>query len=333
MSSVLVTGAAGFIGSHISEALLKNGISVVGIDSVNRYYSPLLKKHNIRLLQSYNSFQFYKINIESADAIHDLFKTVQPEFVIHCAARAGVRASISNPQAFAKTNIIGSKNILESVKQYSPNSRVILLSSSSVYGLQKQSPFVETMELNPISPYAVTKRAMEKLARNYHDQYGLQAAVLRLFSVYGPRGRMDMAPFLAIQHAELGIPFEMYGTNENNKRDWTYITDVVESVMSIIDHFPQKGFEIFNIGSGHPIGIEDFVNILSEKLKNNLDVELLTYQKEKPLEDMPITFADVSKAMRHFGYLPRISFSEGIEKTIRYYQQNRSMYLQIFHKK
>lgn len=323
----LITGAAGFIGSHISEMLLKDTKNkVFGLDNLNDYYAPKIKVQNLKVLKSNSAFKFIKTDLEDLKQTSKTLVDINPDIVIHCAARAGVRSSIHQPLLYTHTNILGTQNLLHSLKDLSSNVKVILLSSSSVYGEQKEAPFVETMIPSPTSPYGATKRAMEILAEQYFLHYGLQIAVVRPFSIYGPRGRVDMAPFLIIQAAEKNKTFFQFGTNENNKRDWTYIEDFAEGVIQLSQLDKYDSYEVYNLGNSQPIGIEDFITTSQKMLKKHLGTNLSVKKTDRGKEELPLTYANIEKAKKTFGYNPKISYEEGLEKLYKYYVENKKLY-------
>ena len=332
MSKVILTGAAGFIGSHLGEALLKDNFSIVGVDNLNNYYSLLLKKKNLSFLKKNSHFSFVKGDITNKDFVISFLKKEKPDYLIHCAARAGVRASLENPLLYTRVNVLGTTNILEGLRLYSPKTKTVLLSSSSIYGVQKIIPFQESMTPNPLSPYGASKQAMEIIANQYWQFYRLPLVIIRPFSIYGPRGRIDMAPFLVIKAAEKGEIFTQYGTNHDNKRDWTYIDDFVAGIMSLLENFSFEKLTIFNLGNNRPVGIDDFISLSRRLIRKYLNKELKIAHQPRGKVELPITYADIGKAQVAFGYRPRISLAVGLEKFYQYYQVNRDLYLQIFNK-
>lgn len=324
---ILITGAAGFIGSHIAERLVHEH-TVFGIDDYNDYYAQELKRLNVESIPG--TISINEASINTKDTVTSLIQDVKPEYIIHCAARAGVRASVQEPLLYSQTNILGTQNILEAVRIHSPGTKCIILSSSSVYGVQETVPFHEEMIPNPQSPYGATKYAMELVVKQYYDFYGVKSAIVRPFSIYGPRGRVDMAPLLIIRSAETGKPFIQFGSNEDNKRDWTYIDDFVDGIISLINNYHFSTFEIFNFGNSHPIGIDDFVEMSKDRIKEYLGKDLEVEQQERSKEELPITYASIKKAMTAIGYEPKISFEEGLQKLYEYYEKNRSLYQHIF---
>jgi nucleoside-diphosphate-sugar epimerase len=322
---ILITGVAGFIGSHIAEKLLKKGYAVDGLDDLNDYYSPKIKEFNLSFLQKYDLFKFKHLDILSQKEIYEIIEKGKYDYLVHCAARAGVRASVADPLIYSKTNIIGTQILLEGLRLYSPDTKSILLSSSSVYGIQKKSPFSEEMMPNPTSPYGASKYSMELMAKQYSSFFDLSLVIVRPFSIYGPRGRVDMAPFLMVNSAENGRPFIKYGTNEDNKRDWTYIDDFVDGILKIINH-GFRGYELVNLGNNDPIGIDDFVDHSRKMIREYLKKDLSVIEKPRSKEELPITFADINKAKKLFGYAPQTDFEKGFELFIKYYLDNKDKY-------
>lgn len=326
MRRIVVTGTTGFIGSHIAEKLLELDYEIIGIDNLNDYYSPVIKKNNLKILRKFPGFKFKKLDIAQDRQINEIFALEKPEFLIHCAARAGVRASVNDPVVYTKTNVLGSQILLEAIRKHSPKTKSILLSSSSVYGLQDNIPFTENMRPNPRSPYGVSKYAMELIAEQYNFSYGIPIVVVRPFSIYGPRGRVDMAPFLVILATENNRPFVQFGNNDSNKRDWTFIDDFVDGVLGLMDNYSFKSFEVFNIGNEKPIGIEDFVSISKRMVKKYLKKELVVRKITRGEEELPITYASLTKIKSIFPYRPRTDFEEGLDRFYRYYSGNRNVY-------
>jgi len=313
--NILVTGCAGFIGSHVAEALLKRGDYVVGVDNLNDYYGVRIKKKNLRLLKNYSEFKFYKEDIRNYDKLKKIFKKEKPEKIVHLAARAGVRASIQNPLLYQDVNIRGTLNLLDLAKDYKARS-FVFASSSSVYGNQKKVPFSETDKVdNPISPYAATKRAAELLCYTYHHLYNMRITCLRFFTVYGPRGRPDMAPYKFTKLIIQGEPIPKYGDG-TTKRDYTYIADIVKGVISAVDK--ELGFEIINLGNNKPVELNEFIRIIERVTSKKAVIKQLPMQPG----DVSITYADISKAQRLLGYKPDTSIEEGMKKFVEWYKKN-----------
>ncbi len=314
--TILVTGAAGFIGSHTSEALLKQGHQVIGLDNLNEYYNPEWKKENLVPLQKYDSFVFYQQDIRDAAGVEELFELHQVEAIVHLAARAGVRASIENPLIYEETNVRGTLNLLEIARQKKIK-QFVFASSSSVYGNQKKVPFSETDPCNqPISPYAATKKATEMLAHTYAHLYDINCIGLRFFTVYGPAGRPDMAPYLFTEAILTGQPIKKFGDG-NTRRDYTYIDDIVVGVTAAVSL--KRKFEIINLGNNTPVSLNEFI----ETLENITGKKMLIEQKELQPGDVEQTYADISKAQELLGFQPRTPFRDGLVKFVQWYQENR----------
>lgn len=319
MKKIIITGVAGFIGSHIAESLLREGVEVIGIDNLNNYYPVKIKNNNLKNLQLYKTFNFIRLDITDEKGVNKIIKDHTPDYLIHCAARAGVRASLENPLIYTKTNIYGSQILLEAIKKYSPKTKSILLSSASVYGVQSKIPFEESMLPNPTSPYGVTKYSMELIARQYFDYYHLPILIIRPFSIYGPGGRPDMAPMLLIKYAEQNKTFIQFGSNCDNQRDWTYIDDFVGGINLIISKYNFKSFEIINLGNNKPVGIDTFIKIEKKLIKRYLNKNLKIVHKGRGPEELPVTFANINKAKRLFGYKPMTTIERGLQKLFEYY--------------
>jgi len=312
---ILITGCAGFIGSHVSEALLRRGDSVVGVDNLNDYYDVRKKKSNLALLKKHVKFRFYKQDIRDYKGLRKIFEKQKPGKIIHIAARAGVRPSIEQPLLYQEVNVKGTMNLLELAKEFRAKS-FVFASSSSVYGNQRKIPFSEDDDVSkPISPYAATKRAGELLCHTYHYLYNMRIACLRFFTVYGPRGRPDMAPYLFTDWIIRGRPVNRFGDG-TTKRDYTYVDDIVRGVVSALDK--ELGFEIINLGNNKPVMLNDFIKII-EKITGKKAVI-----KELPMQpgDVEITYADIAKAEKLLGYNPRMSIEEGMRKFFEWYKEN-----------
>ncbi|HHE36820.1 MAG TPA: NAD-dependent epimerase/dehydratase family protein [Candidatus Woesearchaeota archaeon] len=312
---ILVTGCAGFIGSHVAEALLLRGDTVIGIDNINDYYDPAKKEKNLEILKKHKKFVFYKEDIRNYDNLKRIFIRENPDKVVHLAARAGVRASIQNPLLYQEVNIRGTLNLLELAKNSKAKS-FVFASSSSVYGNQEKTPFSEDDDVStPISPYAATKRAGELLCYTYHHIYNTSITCLRFFTVYGPRGRPDMAPYKFTKLIIEGKPVPRYGDG-TTKRDYTYITDIVKGVIAAIDK--ELSFEIINLGNNKPVMLNDFIRVIEEATHRKAII------KEMPMQpgDVNITYADIRKAQRLLGYQPETSIEEGMKKFVEWYEKD-----------
>lgn len=309
--NILVTGGAGFIGSFVVRALLQEGHQVVSIDNFNDYYDPALKRARLKTVE--DKIVQYEIDIADREAVEMIFKEHSFDAVCHLAAQAGVRYSIENPLVYAESNYVGTLNILECAKRYG-GPRVVAASSSSVYGLNHEMPFREDQVVDaPASVYAATKRGTELLAHTYHHLYGLEVSMLRFFTVYGPWGRPDMAPFIFTEAILKGEAIKVFNNGEMS-RDFTYIDDIVSGIIGAIKH--PKGFEIYNLGRGEPVRLMDFVASLEESLNKKA---ILDFQPMQP-GDVTATWADVTKAARDLGYEPKTSIRDGVNSFVEWYK-------------
>lgn len=316
---ILVTGGAGFLGSHIIAHLLKREENIICIDNFNDYYSPKIKHLNVKSFLDKKNFKLFRGDIIDFSFLENIFRKEKIKRVFHLAARAGVRPSIKDPFIYEKTNIGGTLNLLE-ISRRKGIENFVLTSSSSVYGNSIRLPFSEEdTALNPISPYAATKRSCELLAYTYHHLYGLNINIIRPFTIYGPAGRPDMAPFLFTKWIDEGRLISRFG-NGSTKRDYTYIDDFVIGAIAALDN--AYGYEIFNLGNSQPIRLDKFIDIIGKILKKK------SYIKEKPIPsgDVVITFADISKAKKKLNYQPNTSIEEGMRKFIDWYQKNKQYY-------
>lgn len=312
METVLVTGGAGFIGSHVCERLLRDGHQVVCVDDFNDYYDPAAKERNVSLFAGNKAFSLHREDIRDRKAMDAVMRKHACTRIIHLAARAGVRPSLDDPALYADVNINGTLNLLELAKAYKVKG-VVSASSSSVYGLTKRIPFSEDDEVScQISPYGVSKRAGELYCHAYHELYGIPITCLRFFTVYGPRGRPDMAPYKFTKLIDGGKPIEMFGDG-SSRRDYTYIADIVDGIIAaMVKNCP---FEIINLGNSNPISLKEFIAIIEEKLGKKAAVKRLPLQPG----DLPETYADVRKAERLLGFRPNVSVKEGMGKFIDWY--------------
>merc|ERR1712071_709424 len=313
---VLVTGGAGFIGSNVAEFLLARGDDVVIVDEMNDYYDVSIKESNLRLLQeSYpeeGRLKIYRGDICDEDLMESIFENEQPKWVCHMAARAGVRPSIIDPYVYIHSNIKGTTHLLELSHRFGVKN-FVFASSSSVYGGSKSTFFSETEAVdNPVSPYAASKKACELLAYTYHHLYQLNISALRVFTVYGPRGRPDMAPFKFIDRISRGVEIQQFGDGSSS-RDYTYIDDIVDGVVRAIDR--RHNYEVFNLGKGSGTSLKDFINLVQKHTGKDATIKIMPDQPG----DVPYTCADVKKATKLLGYRSKISFEEGIRRTVGWY--------------
>ncbi|MCA9436172.1 MAG: GDP-mannose 4,6-dehydratase [Candidatus Omnitrophica bacterium] len=314
-STLLVTGGAGFIGSHVCERLLDRGFRVVCLDDLNDYYSPDWKWANLEKSRSCESFQFVRGSLLDLGLLRDLFDREAPSAVLHFAARAGVRPSLRDPKLYEATNGRGTLNILELCREFKM-SRLIYTSSSSVYGERFNMPLRETDPImNPISPYGAAKYASEKMCQVYQSLTGMDLNVIRPFTVYGPRQRPDMAIFKFTRMIDRGLSIPLFGDG-STARDYTFISDFVDGVEKAL-HF-SGGFRIFNLGGSHSTRLIDLVHTISEALDKKPEIE---FQPTQP-GDVPLTLADISRARDELGYEPKISVPEGIQRFVDWYRSS-----------
>lgn len=345
MKNILVTGAAGFIGSNLCLRLLREqqDATIVGIDNLNDYYDVKIKEWRLNLLKEYGDrFVFIKGNIADKAIIDNIFSEYKPEIVVNLAAQAGVRYSITNPDAYIESNIIGFYNILEACRHSYDNGEVgvkhlVYASSSSVYGSNKKVPYsTEDKVDNPVSLYAATKKSNELMAHAYSKLYNIPSTGLRFFTVYGPAGRPDMAYFGFTDKLLKGETIKIFNYG-NCKRDFTYIDDIVEGVIRIMakaperqtgeDGLPIPPYKVYNIGNNQPENLLDFVQILQEELINAgvlpKDYDFEAHKELVPMQpgDVPVTYADTTPLEKDFGFKPSTSLREGIRKFAVWYKE------------
>jgi UDP-glucuronate 4-epimerase len=328
---VLVTGAAGFIGFHVARKLLKRGDEVVGIDNLNDYYGPELKQARLALIGKDDRFTFVKLDVADRDGIASLFRKKEVERVVHLAAQAGVRYSIANPHVYADSNLLGVLNILEGCR----NNRVghlVYASSSSVYGANEKLPFSESDPADhPVSLYAATKKANEMMAHAYAHLYGLPVTGLRFFTVYGPWGRPDMAPFLFTRRILAGEPIDVFN-NGRHSRDFTYIDDIAEGVVKTLDHVAAPSgdwdphspdpaissapYRLYNIGNNKPVRLLDFIAAIEKAAGKKARINMLPMQKG----DVEATCADIEALSAAVGFRPDTTIEKGIEEFVSWYR-------------
>ncbi len=308
--TILVTGCAGFIGSNLVDCLLKDKFQVVGIDNLNDYYDPKIKHRNLATALKNKNFTFYEGDILDIKFLRDVFSKNKPKVVVHLAARAGVRPSIIDPILYAEVNKTGTLNLLDVVSKHKVKN-FIFASSSSVYGNSLQMPFTEDDICNAIiSPYGASKKAGELFVESFYKNFGLRSIILRFFTVYGQRGRPDMAPAIfasAIMNNEV---IEQFGAG--TKRDYTFIDDIIDGIILAIKS--DLRFEILNLGNGKPIEIEDFIHTFEKVSGRRAEVKLI----KKRLGDVDSTWANVSKAQAILKWKPKVDIEEGISKYFRW---------------
>ena len=328
---ILVTGTAGFIGAALAQQLLARGDEVIGVDNLNDYYDVQLKQSRLGLLASHPGFMDLRISLEDKFAIDQLFKTHQPQRVVNLAAQAGVRYSLSNPQAYIDSNITGFLNILEACRHFGTE-HLVYASSSSVYGANTQMPFAENHSVNhPVSLYAATKKSNELMAHTYSHLFKIPTTGLRFFTVYGPWGRPDMAPILFANKIARGEPIEVFNYGKH-RRDFTYIDDIVAGIIHTLDNpaRPNHGWDsanpdpasstapyrIYNIGSNNPVELLKFIELMEQGLGKTAIKKLLPMQPG----DVPDTYANVDTLIQSVGYKPQTSIEDGVARFIEWYR-------------
>jgi UDP-glucuronate 4-epimerase len=322
----LITGSAGFIGFYLSKRLLGQSCRVVGMDNINDYYDVNLKHARLEELVSYKNFIFIKEDISHKDKVLEVFQKYKPDVVINLAAQAGVRYSIENPDAYINSNVIGFYNILEACRHY-PVDHLIYASSSSVYGANKKVPFEETDFVdNPVSLYAATKKSNELMAHTYSHLYKIPSTGLRFFTVYGPMGRPDMAYFTFTDKYFKGEPIRIFnnGNFENDLyRDFTYIDDIIEGIVRLIEHIPDGDVphRVFNIGNNSPIKLMVFIETLEKALSTALGREVVFDKIFEPMKpgDVPATYASTERLERAVGFRPSTPLQEGLNRFAKWY--------------
>lgn len=332
MTKILVTGAAGFIGSTLSKRLLARGDEVIGLDNLNDYYDINLKKARLAQIESHSNFEFVQLNLEDRTAVADLFKNKKIDKVVNLAAQAGVRYSIENPLSYIDSNIVGFTNILEG-SRHNNIKHLVYASSSSVYGLNTTMPFsVHNNVDHPISLYAASKKANELMAHTYSHLYNIPTTGLRFFTVYGPWGRPDMALFKFTKGIIEGTPIDVYNRGLM-RRDFTYIDDIVEGVIRVLDKTPESNpnwsgdnpdpsssiapYKLYNIGNNNPVELMHYIETLEKALGKTAIKNLLPMQPG----DVPATYADVADLETDVGFKPQTSVEEGIENFVQWYKK------------
>jgi UDP-glucuronate 4-epimerase len=322
---VLVTGVAGFVGFHLAQRLLEQGIEVYGIDNLNEYYDVNLKKARLAQLTPQPDFRFQFLDLSDRPALNQLFQEQRFDAVVNLAAQAGVRYSIDNPHAYVDSNLTGFVNLLEGCR-HSQVGHLVFASSSSVYGVNPKIPFSTTDNVDhPISLYAATKKANELMAYTYSHLYRIPMTGLRFFTVYGPWGRPDMAYFKFVRAIESGQAIEVYNHGEM-QRDFTYIDDIVEGVVRVMHKPPspesedlvdRAPYKLYNIGNNQPVTLKRFIEVIEQATGKVANKNYLPMQPG----DVPITYADVDDLMRDVGFKPSTSIEEGIGKFVAWYRQ------------
>ena len=323
MKTYLITGGAGFIGSSLSERLIKEGNRVVAIDNFCDFYNPTIKENNVKELIKNSNFKLYRNDIRDRELVKKIFEENNIDIVMHLAAMAGVRPSIENPVLYQEVNCMGTQNILEEMKAHNVKN-LVMASSSSVYGNCKEVPFKENMIVDfAISPYAATKKANEVMTHVYHKLFDMNVIMLRFFTVYGPKQRPDLAinKFTRLMLEDKEIP--MFGDGTTS-RDYTYIDDIVEGIIRSCNYVENNNdvYEILNLGNSSPVSLKEMINTIGQAIGVNPKIKQLPMQPG----DVDRTFADISKAKKLIGYNPKTSFKEGIERFIKWYKENIKLY-------
>ena len=336
--TILVTGAAGFIGSNLAKRLLNevNNIRVIGLDNMNDYYDVNIKHYRLNELSKFNNFIFIKGNLSDKELINKIFEEYKPEVVVNLAAQAGVRYSITNPDAYIESNLIGFYNILEACR-HNPVEHLVYASSSSVYGSNKKVPYSTDDKVdNPVSLYAATKKSNELLAHAYSKLYNIPSTGLRFFTVYGPAGRPDMAYFGFTNKLIKGETIKIFNYG-NCMRDFTYVDDIVEGIVRVMkgapeqrngeDGLPIPPYAVYNIGNSDPVNLLDFVTILQEELVRAgvlpKDYDFESHKELVPMQpgDVSVTYADTTPLQRDFGYKPSTDLRMGLRKFADWYKE------------
>jgi UDP-glucuronate 4-epimerase len=331
-SKILITGAAGFIGFHLAKFMLERRYFVVGLDNLNSYYDPKLKEDRLDILRAYGNFVFYRADLKKKAVVDEVFAACRPEYVVNLAAQAGVRYSLKNPYAYVDSNLVGFVNVLEACRSY-PIKHLLFASSSSVYGGNKTVPFsTEHNTDHPVSLYAATKKANELMAHTYAHLYGIPSTGVRLFTVYGPWGRPDMAYFSFTRDILAGVPIKVFNHGRMS-RDFTYIDDVVKALYRLIGLTPKPNpdwnekagpisesfapYKIYNLGNNSPVELSRFIAVLENCLGKKAQKAYLDMQPG----DVIMTYADVADLEKAIGFKPETPIEEGLAKFVEWYRK------------
>ncbi len=314
MAHVLVTGGAGFIGSHLVERLLAMGEQVSIIDSFDDFYDPSVKHRNVEAALAHSACRLYEADIRDASALEAAWRREPIDVVVHLAARAGVRPSIQDPHVYADVNVCGTVRMLEAARKFGCD-KFVFASSSSVYGNNEKTPFSEDDRVDyPVSPYAATKKAGEEICHTYHHLYGLPMTCLRFFTVYGPRCRPDLAVSKFTRLIDEGKAIPMFGDG-TMRRDFTFIDDIVDGVVKAIEKC--GAYRIYNLGESKPIVLRDMIATIGQAMGKEVEIDP---QPEQP-GDVKVTYADISRAKAELGYDPTMDFADGIERYVAWYKE------------
>ena len=320
---ILVTGTAGFIGFHTARRLLADGYRVIGVDCMSDYYDTKIKLRRNNILLENKNYRFYKKDISKYKELDRIVKKEKPEAIIHLAAQAGVRYSLTNPWAYADANYLGTLNIFEAAKN-NKIKRVLFASSSSVYGKNKKIPFSESDRTDEaISIYAASKKANEVLAHSYHHLYGIETAGMRFFTVYGEYGRPDLALFKFAKNILQDKPIDVYNNGEM-ARDFTYVGDIVDGIVAIMNK-KELGYEIYNLGGDNPVTLMKFIQLIESRIGKKAKLNMLPMQPG----DVKETFADISKARRELGFSPKVKIDEGVNIFVDWFMANKEWLLKL----
>jgi len=310
----LVTGGAGFIGSHLCERLLQAGHAVWALDNLNSFYDVAIKKCNLGEIEKLNKlFTFVRGDVTDPGCLRQLFESTQFDQIVHLAAYAGVRPSLEEPAMYQRVNVEGTTHLLEAARRHAVK-KITIASSSSVYGINSRVPFTESDPIfSPISPYAASKLACEALGHVYHHVYGMDVVMLRFFTVYGPRQRPDLAIHKFARLIAVGKPIPVFGDG-TAARDFTYVTDTLDGIMACVER--KFGYEIFNLGESQTVELTYLITLLEKSLRKKAIIDRHPSQPG----DVPLTFADISKARRILGYRPKVKVEEGIPRFVEWFR-------------